>query len=138
MAGKNPMRRILDRASAPTTFISENASLNGDLEGSGHFVVCGTVIGNCRLTGSLTIAETGRWSGRIEAHDVVIAGRIDGDVSAAGKIEVAASAHIEGNLSGRSVAVADGAMIEGGINVQGDVPLITFKEKRGPESSSAS
>ncbi|MBA3562636.1 MAG: polymer-forming cytoskeletal protein [Gammaproteobacteria bacterium] len=127
------MRRILDKASGPTTFIGEDASFLGDIEGNGHFVICGAVTGNCKLDGPLTIAVTGRWKGRIEARDIVIAGQVDGDVFAEGKLEVAASARIDGNLSGRSVAVAEGAVIEGGINVQGETPLITFTDKRKSE-----
>lgn len=132
MAGKNPLRRFLDSTSGPATFIGEDASFTGDLDGEGHVVVCGAVAGNCQLDGPLTIAVTGRWKGRIEATDIVIAGQVDGDVTASGKLEVAASARIDGNLTGRSVAVAEGAVIDGGINVQGDSPLITFTEKRKP------
>jgi cytoskeletal protein CcmA (bactofilin family) len=73
---------------------------------------------------------SGRWKGRIEATDIVIAGEVEGDVLAHGKLEVAAAARISGNLTGRSVAIAEGAVIEGGVNVQGDMPLITFTEKR--------
>jgi cytoskeletal protein CcmA (bactofilin family) len=130
MTGRNPLRRILDRASGPTTFIGEHACFTGDIEGAGHYVVCGIVIGDGRLDGPVTIAVSGRWKGRIEATDIVIAGEVEGDVLAHGKLEVAAAARISGNLTGRSVAIAEGAVIEGGVNVQGDMPLITFTEKR--------
>ncbi|MGH8497142.1 MAG: bactofilin family protein [Gammaproteobacteria bacterium] len=130
MAGKNPLRRILDKSSGPVTFIGEDASFTGDFEGEGHFVVCGAVAGDCKLDGPLTLAVTGRWKGRIEATDIVIAGQVEGDVTGSGKVELAASARIDGNLTGRSVAVAEGAVIDGGINVRGETPLITFTEKR--------
>lgn len=130
MAGKSPLRRILDRASGPTTFIGEDACFTGNIEGDGHYVVCGAVIGDGKLDGPVTIAVSGRWRGRIEATDVVIAGEVEGDVIAHGKLEVAAAARITGSLSGRSVAIAEGAVIEGGVNVHGDTPLITYTEKR--------
>ena len=109
---------------APTT------KIKGSLSGKGAYVFCGEIEGDCDIDGPLTLAEGSRWTGTLRASDVVVAGRIDGDVIATHKIEVADTAHIAGSLSGSSIAVAEGAVIEGDIKVTSGGKPHEFKEKR--------
>jgi cytoskeletal protein CcmA (bactofilin family) len=134
-------RRISDAASGPTTFIAKGSKLTGKLTGEGAYVFCGEMEGDCDINGPVTLAEGGRWVGTLRATEVVIAGKVEGDVIATKRVEITGSAHIEGSLSGHSIAVAEGAVIEGEIKVaNGDEPK-RFEEKRtgvaGQESSAA-
>jgi cytoskeletal protein CcmA (bactofilin family) len=123
-------RRILDSTPGATTFIAPAAKLTGRLVGKGAFVFCGQMEGECDIDGPITLAEGSRWSGTLRATDVVVAGKVEGDVIAAQRIEVAQTAHITGSLAGSSIAVAEGAVIEGDIKVTtGDSPQ-AFTEKR--------
>lgn len=133
-------RRIGDSASGPTTYIASGSTISGNLRGEGAYVFCGAVDGDCEIKGPVTLAEGGRWKGTLKATDVVIAGTVDGDVIAANRVEIAGTARIAGSLSGASIAVAEGAVIEGEIKVtSGDAPK-RYDEKRGSafdQSSSA-
>ncbi len=132
-------RRMLDRGSEPTTFIGEGTQIEGTISGKGNCVVCGEVNGDCTMDGPVTIAVTGHWTGTIRASDVIIAGAIDGDVAADGKLEVASSARINGNVSGASIAVAQGAIIDGRIKVTGQPDnVMQFEEKRNSDPSNGS
>lgn len=123
-------RRMSDSVKGPTTFIAEGSKISGKLSGEGTYVFCGSVEGDCDIRGPVTLSETGHWTGTLRATDVVIAGNVDGDVIAEGKVEIAGSARIAGSLSGHSIAVAEGAVIEGEIKVSsGDEPK-RFTEKR--------
>ena len=123
-------RRIGDSANGATTFIAKDTKIVGTLIGKGAYVFCGEVDGDCDIEGPLTLAEGGRWTGTLKASDVVIAGTVEGDVIAAKRVEVAGTAKVTGSLSGNSIAVAEGAVIEGEIKVtSGDVPT-QFEEKR--------
>lgn len=134
-------RRISDAPAGPTTFIAKGSKLTGKLTGEGAYVFCGEMEGDCDINGPVTLAEGGRWVGTLRATEVVIAGKVEGDVIATKRVEIAGTAHIEGSLSGHSIAVAEGAVIEGEIKVaNGDEPK-RFEEKRaaatGQESSAA-
>ena len=123
-------RRILDNADNAATYIAPSTKITGSLSGKGTYVFCGEIEGDCDIDGPLTLAEGSRWKGTLRASDVVVAGRIDGDVIAKHKIEVADTAHIAGSLSGSSIAVAEGAVIEGDIKVTSGGQAHEFKEKR--------
>ncbi|MDX1561330.1 MAG: polymer-forming cytoskeletal protein [Gammaproteobacteria bacterium] len=123
-------RRIQDSGKGPTTFIGPGSKITGAISGKGAYVFCGHVEGDCDIEGPVTLAEGGHWVGTLKAADAVIAGKVEGDVIAGGRVEIAGSARIVGSLSGQSIAVAEGAVIEGEIKVtSGDRP-IQFAEKR--------
>jgi cytoskeletal protein CcmA (bactofilin family) len=123
-------RRINDSASGAATYIAKGSKITGTLTGEGAYVFCGDVEGDCEIKGPLTLAEGGHWTGTLRATDVVIAGTVDGDVIADNRVEIAGTARIAGSLSGLSIAVAEGAVIEGEIRVTtGETPK-NFVEKR--------
>ncbi len=126
----NKFRRFMDSGSESTTLLGEGTRFIGKFSGRGHFLVCGEVEGDCEIEGSLTIAVDGHWNGTIRAENVVIAGQVHGEVQASGQLEVAASARVTGSLTGASIAIAEGAIIEGGVNVSGRSEPVAFSEKR--------
>ena len=123
-------RRIQDAANGPTTYIAGSTKIVGTITGQGTYVFCGTVEGDCDITGPLTLAEGGLWKGAMKATDIVVAGTVEGDVSAKQRVEILGSARITGSLSGNSIAVAEGAIIEGEIKVMSGGAPVTFTEKR--------
>lgn len=125
-------RRILDSADSAATYIAPTTKITGKLIGKGTYVFCGELEGECDIDGPITLAEGSKWKGTLRAGDVIVAGRIDGDVIAKHRIEVAETAHIAGSLAGRSIAVAEGAVIEGDIKVTNGGTAQEFKEKRQP------
>lgn len=134
-------RRIGDRTSGPTTFVTEATRIAGTVTGDGPYVFCGTVEGECNINGSVTLAPSGRWHGTIRATDVVVAGEVDGDVIAAERIEVTSSARVRGSLTGHAIAVAQGAIVEGEIRVTSGQEPVHFEERRAyrgaPNASSS-
>lgn len=123
-------RRIGDSVKGPTTLIAEGSKIQGKLSGEGTYVFCGEVEGDCDIQGPVTLSDTGHWTGTLRATDIVIAGTVDGDVIAEKRVEIAGSARVAGSICGHSIAVAEGAVIEGEIKVSnGDKPT-SFAEKR--------
>jgi cytoskeletal protein CcmA (bactofilin family) len=123
-------RRIQDGTNGPTTYVAASTKIVGTISGQGTYVFCGTVEGDCDITGPLTLAETGRWKGMLMATDIVVAGTVEGDVIAKQRVEISGKARVTGSISGNSIAVAEGAIIEGEIKVASGSPPTTFQEKR--------
>ena len=120
------------RQGQAVTVIAPGARFEGRLSGGGCVVVSGRFEGDCDLQGSITLAEGGEWQGVLVADDVVVAGHVEGDVYARERVEVGPKARISGSLSGRSVAIAEGAVIEGELRVgeDGGEPPLRFRERR--------
>lgn len=135
---KNPLRRFLDQTMSgdATNLIAEGVVIDGFVKGIGHLIVAGRIKGDCKLAGTVTLTETGRWQGKIEADNILLAGELHGSARAENKLEISASAKIEGNVSARQIAVAKGAVMEGDMQVSGNDPPRTFEEKRDSREES--
>jgi cytoskeletal protein CcmA (bactofilin family) len=123
-------RRIQDAAKGPTTYVAATTTVIGTITGQGAFVFCGTVEGDCDIDGPLTLAAGGHWKGTLKANDIVVAGVVEGDVVAKQRVEILGSARVTGSLAGNSIAVAEGAIIEGEIKVMNGAAPTSFQEKR--------
>ncbi|HSE01439.1 MAG TPA: polymer-forming cytoskeletal protein [Burkholderiales bacterium] len=126
----NLKRRLHDSTGGPPTFVAPSTSIVGTISGQGAFVCCGTIEGDCDIDGSLTLALGGRWKGTMKATDVIVGGTVEGDIVARQRIEIGASARVTGSLSAKSIAVAEGAIIDGEIKVTSGEAPVTFREKR--------
>lgn len=123
-------RRIRDHASGPTTYLAPETHFAGTLSGPGAFVICGIVEGDSNIDGPVTLANGGTWRGKLQATDVIVAGTVEGDVVATRRVEIASSAHVRGSLSGLSIAVEQGAVIEGDIHIASGEDPVVFSERR--------
>lgn len=125
-----PRRRLTDKISSTPTFIGVGTELLGRLRCQGDLVVGGAVQAECEIGGSFTLSEGAAWEGRIEAANAVIAGSVVGDIVVGEKLEIRKTARIRGSITGRSVAVAKGALIDGSICVTSGAAVVTYEEKR--------
>ena len=128
-------RRIHDAVAGPATLISEGCKVTGVISGDGDFLISGEVEGECNLTGSLTIAPNGFWKGSIGATNVIVAGTVEGDIVAGGRIEISDTARITGTITGEAIAVAEGAIVQGIMKTTGNTEPVEFVEKRKPEET---
>lgn len=123
-------RRKHDSRSGLMTYVSPSTKIVGTIEGQGAYVFSGTIEGDCDIDGSLTLAEGGRWKGTMKATDITIGGSVEGNVVARQQIEIVATARVTGSLYGKSIAVAEGAIIDGEIKVTSGEAPVRFHEKR--------
>jgi cytoskeletal protein CcmA (bactofilin family) len=126
-----PRRRLTDRVSSSPTFIGAGSEMEGNLACESDLVVGGRVTGDTRVRGSFTLSEGGRWEGSIQAANAVVGGEIVGSIVVTEKLEVRKSARITGSLTARSIAVAQGAVIDGDMSVTSGKPVVHYEEKRG-------
>lgn len=123
-------RRMRDQASARATLINEGCKISGEISGSGDFVINGEVAGDCDINGTLSLARNGFWQGIIRADNVIVAGQIEGDITASGKVEITDTARISGTVTAEAIAVAEGAVVEGVMKTTGHSEPLEFTEKR--------
>ena len=127
---KSQLRRLRDKSSGPATLINDGCKISGTVTGSGDFHLSGEFDGDCELDGTVTLAKGGFWSGTIRASNVIVAGHVEGDIIAAGRVEITDTARITGTVSGEAIAVAEGAVVEGIMKTSGQADPTAFVEKR--------
>lgn len=127
-----PRRRLIDQLGASPCFVPAGARITGDIETPGPLVVCGAVRGDANIGGTLNMTAGSQWEGEIHARAAVIAGRIQGRLHVAGKLELGATAVVQADVVAGSLAIARGAVIEGELVVTSGEPVTRFEEKRHP------
>jgi cytoskeletal protein CcmA (bactofilin family) len=107
---------------APRTLPSHAARLGpghhfqGDLTGSEDLVIQGAFKGKIfLLERTLTIELKAEVEGDIEAGDVFISGSLKGNVRAAGRVVMDASADVKGDIVAARISIQDGARFKGSI-----------------------
>jgi cytoskeletal protein CcmA (bactofilin family) len=123
-------RRLLDHVGNSPAFLPEGSKIQGDFETEGALVLCGSIKGDGRVGGVLRMAADASWQGEIHCEDAMIAGRINGALVVAGKLEIGTTAVINADVSARSIAIARGAVVQGVVTVTTGEPVVEFEEKR--------
>lgn len=123
-------RRILDRLRQVPKTVQRNQKYIGVIKGAENYLVKGQVEGDSDLRGVLLLSEGALWKGDIAADIIVIRGTVVGNIHARHKIEISGSARISGKVESPLIAVAEGALVKGGMEDGGLVT--TFEERRLP------
>lgn len=99
--------------------IGKSVVVKGELSGSEDLVIDGEIEGSISLRGqSLTVGPNGRLRANIEARNVILHGRVDGDVRATERVELRKTASLAGNISTARISIEDGAFFKGTIDIQ--------------------
>lgn len=113
-----PVRNDAVRSSEVAT-IGKSVVVKGELSGSEDLIVDGEVEGSISLRGqSLTVGPNGRVRANIEARNVIVHGRVDGDIHATDRVDLRKSASLSGDISTARISIEDGAFFKGGIDIQ--------------------
>src|SRR5271157_4968405 len=126
-----PAEPVRDSArSSEIATIGKSVVVKGELSGSEDLVVDGEVEGSIALHGqSLTVLPNGRVRANIEAGNVILHGRVDGDIHASERVELLKSASLTGNISTARILIEDGAFFKGTIDMQKPEPAPKIETK---------
>ena len=108
-------------ASKMTEFahIGKSVVIKGELSGSEDLYVDGEVEGSVELQGnSLTVGPNGQVKANVNAKGVKVQGKLDGNVNASERIELAKTAVVIGDLTTQRVAIEEGAYFKGKVDIQ--------------------
>ena len=112
-----PFRDSKRDGSVPTfsveNTIGTGSRVRGDLSGPGGFRVDGAIEGAIDAEGPVVVGEGGSVEGSIRGRDVVILGRVRGDVCAAGHLEIGPKGQIVGDITVQSFRMHTGGVFRG-------------------------
>jgi len=107
------------------TLIAEGTVIRGDVAFTGGLHLDGRIEGAITADGAdavLTLSDRGEVAGEIRASNAVINGRVEGDIIVAERLELAASARIDGNVYYKVLEMAAGAQVNGQMIYQPETP----------------
>lgn len=98
--------------------IGKSIVIKGDLSGNEDLVIEGKVEGKVDLPNNrLTIGAGGQVQAQVHAKNVVVIGRVAGNVSAGERLEIQATGIVEGDVESPRLVVAEGAVLNGSVKM---------------------
>jgi cytoskeletal protein CcmA (bactofilin family) len=102
--------------------ISQGIRIKGEVTGSEDLYVDGQVEGKLNLTnGALTIGPNGVVKADVDAREVFVSGRVDGNIVGHDKIQLRSTGQVSGEVRTERLAIDEGASLRGKVEA-GKVP----------------
>jgi len=131
--------KMADNYRADVAHIGKSVLIKGELSGSEDLYLDGEVEGNILLKDhNLTIGPNGRVRANIQAKDVVVHGKVDGNVSGTDRVELKRSAVLTGDIATQRIVIEDGAFFKGAIDIKKEGKAEPARERAVSASASYS
>jgi cytoskeletal protein CcmA (bactofilin family) len=115
-------------ATTERSLIGKNITITGDISATEDLVVEGRVTGKIELHESrLTVGEEGYAQSQITAREVVICGRVDGQIHASERVELRHTAQVAGDIISPRLVIHQDAVIKGSVDLS---PSIAMKQQK--------
>jgi cytoskeletal protein CcmA (bactofilin family) len=100
------------------THIGPSVDFDGNLTSDEDLTIDGRLTGNIHIReATLIVGKAAQLEAAIRATRVLVQGTVNGSISAGQRIELAASAVVNGDLSATQIVIADGAQFTGKVDM---------------------
>ncbi len=115
----NPVKTVtapIDQATIGRTLV-----IKGEITGSEALYIDGRIEGKIIMPESrVTIGRNGKVDASIQAREVVVMGKVNGNIECSDRVDVRAEGSVSGDISTVRISVEDGAALKGGIQVRSE------------------
>jgi cytoskeletal protein CcmA (bactofilin family) len=102
---------------AVVSIIGPEMMVEGNCHTRGTLRIEGEVLGNVTAGKGVYVGAGARVQGHLQTQDAVIAGVVEGVIHAASRLELHATARIEGDIVSRRIRIDEGATLNGQVNI---------------------
>lgn len=99
--------------------IGKGLFIKGEITGSESLYIDGKIEGTINLPGNrLTVGRNGQVNAAINAREIVVLGKVKGNVAATDRVDIRAEGALTGDVSAARISIEDGAFFKGGIDIR--------------------
>jgi cytoskeletal protein CcmA (bactofilin family) len=99
--------------------IGKGLLVKGEITGTESLFVDGKVEGSINLPGNrVTVGRNGSVTASISAREIVILGKVRGNVAASDRVDIRAEGALTGDVTAARISIEDGAFFKGGIDIK--------------------
>jgi cytoskeletal protein CcmA (bactofilin family) len=99
--------------------IGKGLYIKGEITGTESLFIDGKVEGSISLPGNrVTIGRNGQVAASVTAREIVILGKVRGNVSATDRVDIRAEGALTGDVAAARISIEDGAFFKGGIDIR--------------------
>ena len=118
VAPRRPGESGLARTPGRTLVVGRDIVLTGEIATCETLVIEGRVEGDIAETQHLEITETGRFKGRAEVRECVVAGACEGELTVAGLLTIRAKGRVKGAVRYVEIEIKRGGRLSGEVDAQ--------------------
>jgi cytoskeletal protein CcmA (bactofilin family) len=115
----NPVKTVtapVDQATIGRTLV-----IKGEISGSEALYIDGRIEGKITMPDSrVTIGRNGQVDASIQARELVVMGKVTGNIDCSDRVDIRAEGSVHGDISTVRISVEDGAALKGGIQVRSE------------------
>ena len=104
---------VAEATNESISLLHKEDRLEGTLEVAGKFLVESEVKGTVRCRTELTVGDSARIEGEVQATIVIVAGRVSGNVHGSDRVEILPSGGVEGDVHAPRLVIQLGGVLEG-------------------------
>jgi cytoskeletal protein CcmA (bactofilin family) len=99
--------------------IGKGLFIKGEITGTESLFIDGKVEGSINLPGNrVTVGRNGQVAASVTAREIVILGKVRGNVSATDRVDIRAEGALTGDVAAARISIEDGAFFKGGIDIR--------------------
>ena len=99
--------------------IGKSLMIKGEVTGSESLYIDGRIEGTINLPGNrVTVGRNGQVAASVTAREIVILGKVRGNVSATDRVDIRAEGALTGDVAAARISIEDGAFFKGGIDIR--------------------
>jgi len=111
------------------TLLAEGTSLSGNIECRGSMRIDGKIEGKITCSERAVIGRTAEIEADIEAVEIIIAGKVRGNMKAKERLEIQAKGYLVGDIYTRNLVIAEGVFFQGKCVMEGKEGKPRLEEK---------
>ena len=132
----NPVKTVtapIDQATIGRTLV-----IKGEISGSEALYIDGRIEGKITMPESrVTIGRNGKVDASIQAREVVIMGKVNGNIECSDRVDIRSEGSVSGDISTVRISVEDGAILKGGIQVRSEGKSQSSSQSKPAEAPKA-
>ncbi len=99
--------------------LGKSLVIKGEVTGSESLYIDGRVEGSINLPGNrVTVGRNGVVSANISAREIVILGKVRGNMAASDRFDIRSEGSLTGDITAQRVSIEEGAYFKGGIDIR--------------------
>src|SRR5216684_3356349 len=111
--------RPVTTTTADQATIGKSLVIKGEVTGSESLYIDGRVEGSINLAGNrVTIGRNGVVSANINAREIVVLGKVRGNLTASDRVDIRSDGSLTGDVVAARISIEDGAFFKGGIDIR--------------------
>jgi cytoskeletal protein CcmA (bactofilin family) len=115
--------------------IGRTLVIKGEISGSEALYIDGRIEGKITMPDSrVTIGRNGKVDASIQAREVVVMGKVTGNIECSDRVDIRSEGSVHGDISTARISVEDGAALKGGIQVHSELKPQVQSQNQGKQA----